>query len=125
LVLFTKQTAMDQPSVQQLFFQHIKNNLPPHLSLVDEIAEILNISVDSAYRRIRAEKPITFEEIQKLSTHYKISLDQFLHLQTDSLIFTGKIVTDPENYFGPYLTNLLQNFIFLNSFEQRHLYFLT
>jgi len=116
---------MNQPSVQQLFFQHIKNSLSPHLSMVDEIADILNISVDSAYRRIRAEKPISFEEIQKLSSHYKISLDQFLHLQTDSLIFTGKIVTDPENYFGPYLTNLLQNFIFLNSFEQRHLYFLT
>jgi len=116
---------MDQPSVQQLFFQHIKNNLPPHLSLVDEIAELLNISNDSAYRRIRAEKPISFEEIQKLCTHYKISLDQFLHLQSDSLIFTGKLVPDPENYFDPYLKNLLQNLIFLNGFEQRHLYFLT
>jgi hypothetical protein len=124
LALFTKQTVMDQPSVQQLFFQHIKNNLPSHLSLVDEIAELLNISNDSAYRRIRAEKPISFEEIQKLSSHYKISLDQFLHLQSDSLIFT-KLVADPENFFDPYLKNLLQNLIYANSFEQKHLYFLT
>jgi plasmid maintenance system antidote protein VapI len=115
---------MDQPSVQQLFFQHIKNNLPPHLSLVDEIAELLNISNDSAYRRIRAEKPISFEEIQKLSSHYKISLDQFLHLQSDSLIFTGKLISVQESFFEEYLKNLLQNLAYLNGFEQRHLYYL-
>ncbi|MDP4129942.1 MAG: hypothetical protein Q8918_07475 [Bacteroidota bacterium] len=116
---------MDQPPVQQLFFQHIKNNLPPHLSLVDEIAELLNISNDSAYRRIRCEKAISFEEIQKLSSHYKISLDQFLHLQSDSLIFSGKLTAAQDNYFEQYLKNLLQNLVYLNQFEHKHLYFLT
>src|SRR4051812_22999193 len=100
---------MDQPSVQQLFFQHIKTSLPPHLSFVDEIGELLNISNDSAYRRIRGEKPISFEEIQKLSSHYKISLDQFLHLQSDSLIFSGRLAMDQEQFFEQYLKNLLQN----------------
>ena len=115
---------MEQP-VQQLFFQHIKNNLAPHLSFVDEISGLLNISNDSAYRRIRAEKPISFEEIQKLSAHYKISLDQFLHLQTDSFVFSGKLANSPGFSFEQYLKNLLQNFMYLNSFEQKHLYFLT
>ena len=115
---------MENPSVQQLFFQHIKNNLPPHLSFVDEIAELLNISNDSAYRRIRAEKPISFEEIQKLSAHYKISLDQFLHLKSDSFIFSGKLIENEDSYYGVYLKNLLENLIFLNGFEYRHLFFL-
>ena len=57
---------MDTISVQQKFFLEIKNQLPSHLSLVDEIADLLNISPDSAYRRIRGEKPIDFEEIKKL-----------------------------------------------------------
>mgnify|MGYP001546903319 FL=1 len=116
---------MGDPSVQQLFFQQIKNSLPPHLSLVDSIAELLNISNDSAYRRIRCEKPISFEEIKKLSLHFKISLDQFLHLQSDSLVFSGKVGKASDNYFEEYLNNLLQNFTYLNSFDQRHLYFLT
>jgi hypothetical protein len=34
---------MEQPGVQQLFFQHIKNNLPPHISLVDEITGSLQV----------------------------------------------------------------------------------
>jgi hypothetical protein len=116
---------MDQYSVQQLFFNHIKNNLPPHLSFVDEIAELLNISNDSAYRRIRCEKPISFDEIQKLSSHFKISLDQFLHLQSDSFIFSGKLPTVPGESFEQYLKNLLQTFTYLNGFENRHFYFLT
>ena len=116
---------MDDPSVQLLFFQQIKDNLPSHLSLVDEIAELLNISNDSAYRRIRCEKPISFEEIRKLSLHYKISLDKFLHLQSDSMVFSGKTAKLSGTYFEEYLKNLLQNLIYLNGFEQRHLYFLT
>ena len=82
---------MDTANAQQLFFQHIKGKLPPHLSIVDEVAELLNISNDSAYRRIRADKPISFEELQKLCVHYKVSLDQFLNLQNDAFIFTGKL----------------------------------
>jgi hypothetical protein len=116
---------MDQPGVQQLFFQHIKNNLPPHLSLVDEIGERLNISNDSAYRRIRGEKPISFEEIQNLCTHYKISLDQFFHLKSDSFIFSGRLSHGSEGYFQAYLQNVLKNMSYLKGFEQKRLYFLT
>jgi plasmid maintenance system antidote protein VapI len=82
---------METSSAQQAFFQHVKGKIPPHISMVDEIAELLNISNDSAYRRIRADKPISFEELQKLCVHYKVSLDQFLNLQSDAFIFTGKL----------------------------------
>ena len=67
---------MEQNSVQVLLFQYIKDLLPPQLSVVDEIAGVLEISTDSAYRRIRSEKPIDLEEIQKLCGHFKISMDQ-------------------------------------------------
>src|SRR4051812_30226628 len=110
---------MEGTGVQQLFFQHIKNNLPPHLSLVDEIAELLAISNDSAYRRIRGEKQISFEEIQKLSSHYKVSLDHFLQLQSDSFIFSGKLNNNSANAFENYLENLLQNFQYVNSFGNK------
>lgn len=115
---------MEITGVQQLFFQHIKVNLPPHLSLVDEVAELLNISNDSAYRRIRVEKPISFEEIQKLCSHYKVSLDHFLHLSNDSFIFSGKLNDNSQHTFEHYLENLLQNFQYVNSFEKKHMYIL-
>ena len=90
---------MEPVGAQQLFLQHIKSLLPPHLSLVDEVAEVLNISNDSAYRRIRGEKPIALEEIKKLCIHFKISLDKFMHLNSDSVLFTGKLADKTNSEF--------------------------
>jgi transcriptional regulator with XRE-family HTH domain len=115
---------METTEVQQLFFQHIKSNLPAHLSMVDEVAEVLNISNDSAYRRIRGEKVIGLEEIQKLCVHYKVSLDQFLHLKSEALIFTGRVNYESETLFEDYLESVYRNLSIINSFEKRHLYFL-
>ena len=56
---------MESAGIQQLFFQKIKENMPAHLSFVDDIAEVLEISNDSVYRRIRFEKPISMEEVGK------------------------------------------------------------
>ena len=50
---------MDTSNIQVLLFQHIKQALPAHVSMVDEIADLLHISNDSAYRRIRGEKEIS------------------------------------------------------------------
>jgi hypothetical protein len=115
---------MEAANTQLFFFCHIKDGLQPHLSLVDEVAQLLNISNDSAYRRIRGEKGISFEELQVLCSHYKISLDQFLHLQSDSFIFSGKLKSLSADPFGDYLADVLQNFRYFNSFAKRHLYLL-
>ncbi|HTQ65496.1 MAG TPA: hypothetical protein VMI12_11915 [Puia sp.] len=115
---------MDQPSVQQVFFQHIKNNLPPHLSLVDEIAELLNISNDSAYRRIRGEKGVSFDELRTLCMHFKISLDQLLYLNSDSIIFSGSNVDSNNHTFDLWLQNVLGLLQYGNSFERREFFFI-
>jgi len=115
---------MESVDVQALFFQHMKAKLPGHLSLVDEVAEFLNISNDSAYRRIRGEKSISFEELQKLCVHYKISLDNFLHLQSDSFIFNGKLNSESENSFDEWIENILALLQLFNSYTRKHVYFL-
>ena len=116
---------MEPTGIQVLFFQHLKAQLPPHLSLVDEIADLLHISKDSAYRRIRAEKPISFEELQKICVHYHLSLDQFLHLQNDSFIFSGKLAASSDTFYEDWIKKLLQDLSFMNTFEQKHLYYIT
>ena len=115
---------MEQNNAQVLFFQQIKTLLPPHLSVADEIAKVLDISTDSAYRRIRGEKPITFDDIQKLSARYKVSVDKLLHLQTNGFIFTGTLGYTSDNFIELYLNNMLQQFEFMRSFDHKHFYFL-
>ena len=114
---------MEPVGAQQLFLQHIKSLLPPHLSLVDEVAEVLNISNDSAYRRIRGEKPIALEEIKKLCIHFRISLDQFMHLNSDSVLFTGKLADKTNFSFDLYLDNFLNEMEMINSFEEKEMYY--
>jgi hypothetical protein len=111
-------------NAQQLFFQHIKEILPQHLSLVDEVAGLLDISNDSAYRRIRGEKAISFEELSTLCAHFKISLDQLLHLKNDTLLFEGKFIDRTNFDFDGYLQGLLQLLLYTSSFQKKDILFL-
>lgn len=115
---------MEQHTIQVKFFQHLKTLLPPHLSLVDEVAELLNISNDSAYRRIRGEKPITLDEMQSLVAKYSISVDQLLHLQSDSYLFSGILLGQDDHAFETWMNNVLKQLYLINSFQHKHLYYL-
>lgn len=112
-------------SVQQIFFQHVKDHLPAHLALVDEVADLLKISTDSAYRRIRGEKPISFEEIRRLCSHFRISLDQLFHLETDTLLFSGKLINQQEFTFDGYLMDILRLLKYINSHAQKEIQFMS
>ncbi len=115
---------MESTGAQQVFFNHIKGLLPPHISFVDEVAEVLNISNDSAYRRIRGEKPIALEEIKKLCIKFKISLDQLLHLNTDSFLFTGRLTNNTNFNFENWLQSCLQVLQTIKSYQPNHMSYL-
>lgn len=115
---------MDTANIQVRFFQHIKSSLPAHVSLVDEIAELLNISNDSAYRRIRGEKDISLPELKTLSTHFKISIDQILQLQSELVVFHAPEINAERINFPEYLKGMLANMKHFNTFKNRKmLYF--
>ncbi|MBS1496448.1 MAG: hypothetical protein JSU03_00535 [Bacteroidetes bacterium] len=115
---------MEANNTQVLFFQHIKSILPAHISFVDEIADLLEISNDSAYRLIRGEKPISLDEMQKLSNHFKLSIDQFLHIKSDSFIFSGGLANAGETIFENWLQSVLKQVTQINSFNHKHMYYL-
>ncbi|MFT3682640.1 MAG: hypothetical protein QM791_20455 [Ferruginibacter sp.] len=114
---------MDTNNPQQAFFNHIKSKLPPHISLVDEVAALLNISNDSAYRRIRNEKPLALDEIQVLCNKYQVSLDQLLQIQTNTVIFSGNKI-DPASFnFNNYLQDVLSNLTLINRLPGAQFYY--
>ena len=115
---------MGAPTKQVLFFQHLKAQLPLHKSMVEEVAEVLGISTDSAYRRIRGEKAIDLEEICKLCSQFHISIDQLLHLPGEAMIFTGKLYSYAPDNFGKWLQDLQQQLELINSFGKKHIYVL-
>jgi hypothetical protein len=115
---------MNQAPTQILLFQHLKAMLPPHLSMADEIADLLEISPDSAYRRIRGEKPITLEELEKICVHYNLSVDQLLHLKSNSFLFSGILTEDRERSFDEWLDHLHKQLSYMVALDQKHVYWL-
>ena len=107
--------------LQTNLFRHIKSILPSNLSFADEIADVLNVSIDSAYRRIRGEKQLSFEELQKLSNHYRISVDKVLDLKTDSVLFNGSFIHSENFNFLKFLDDIYSNLRHMASFEQKEL----
>ncbi|NQU88394.1 MAG: hypothetical protein HQ541_21825 [Mariniphaga sp.] len=89
---------MDQTStIQKAIFNLIKEKLSPNISLVNEIAEVLDLGNDSAYRRIRGDKPLTLEELFKLKSHYGISIDTFFGDTGNSVTFESSLI-EPEKF---------------------------
>ena len=113
---------MNVNEIQQQLFQFIKTRLPAEASVADEVAKLLNISSDSAYRRMRGEKLISFEELHQLCTTYRISLDQLMNIQTGGFSFQGNIVNPKTFGFDQYLTGMLHTLAYFNSFKEKELY---
>lgn len=110
--------------LQQQLFSYLKENLPPHLSLVDELGELLDLSPDSVYRRIRGEKPVTIHELKKICEHYRLSLDQLLQLNTDTVVFRAPDLKRGHYPFIEVLKSMLQQLKYFNSFGKKEMLYL-
>lgn len=115
---------MDKDQIQHRFFQKIKERVPPNLSLVVAVAETLDISNDSAYRRIRSEKQLSLEELQKLSQQFKISLDELLLMQSDSFIFNGRITNSYDFKYDNWLETCVYHLDTIAKYTPHHMYYL-
>lgn len=115
---------MVENELQQQLFSHLRQNLPSHLSLVDELCELLGLSADSVYRRIRGEKPLTLGELKRICDKYRLSVDQLLQLKNESVLFDAPGLNSPPGSFGDYMQGMLRQFQYFNTFADREMYYL-
>jgi transcriptional regulator with XRE-family HTH domain len=115
---------MDASEIQQALFQVIKASIPPNLSATEEIAKVLDVSVDSVYRRMRGEKTISLDELYKLCSYYKISLDQLMNLQIGAFMFRGNFLNNKTFRFEEYLKGSARDLSYINSFGDKEIYYL-
>ena len=115
---------MNATELQQLLFNTIKGKIADHLSAPEEIARLLDVSADSIYRRMRGEKVITLDELQTLCTHYKISLDQLMNIQTGSFLFQGNLLNNETFRYDAYQDSILHTLAYFNSFKEKEYYYL-
>ena len=65
-------------NLNKIVLTKILDIMPENLKPVTLLMEVLDIGKESAYRRLRGEKPFSMEEIYKLSLVLNFSLDEIL-----------------------------------------------
>ena len=114
----------EQESAQSKLMQRIKSGLPGNISLVDEMADLLGVSNDSAYRRIRGETTLSIEEIALICNHFKISFDAFISNNKETagnlnqVNFTYYQLSGHVNTFREYLENMKRDIYTLLKFPE-------
>lgn len=116
---------MPSDHVQEFLFQRIKELLPTSASLTDVVSEVLHVSSDSAYRRIRNETPLVLEEAKELCDHFHLSLDQVLNIKTNSILFENVRINNQQYSYEKYLSDLLKLVQYINSFQRKEVFWLT
>jgi hypothetical protein len=116
---------MPEKQLQDYLFQYIREALPPGRSLVDVVAEVLHISQDSAYRRIRGETLLVLEEARTLCQEYHISLDQLLDRSVNSVVFQSMEHAASVTDFTTYLFGILHELKALNNFQHKSIIYIT
>ncbi|MBT8274218.1 MAG: hypothetical protein KJO77_10450 [Bacteroidia bacterium] len=85
--------------MQDQFIKYLKAQSPDNTSFVEEIAGILDIGYDAAYRRINLKTSLSLEESVILARHYKISLNKLFEVGSQSTII-AELSPRPNNEKG-------------------------
>jgi hypothetical protein len=73
--------------MQEQFIKFLKAKSNDTTSFVDELASVLDVGYDAAYRRINLKTSLSLEETVKLARHYKVSLNKLFEVgDTDSIL---------------------------------------
>jgi len=116
-------STKEATEIQAHFISRFKQVLPPGMGLAEEMADVLDVSIDSAYRRIRGETELTIDEIYRITNKYAISIDEVFSNRGDTVTFAYTKLTDSVKNFEDYLTRLTNHLITINKFENKKIYY--
>ena len=96
----------------------ILNSIPKSIKPIEYLIKILNISKESAYRRLRGEIPFTFGEMSKLSLDLDFSMDELIEKPGESRVLVSMQTTLDEDPSTQFLKRFEQYYKFLLHLEE-------
>ena len=100
---------MEQNKVATLqiqFLNRIKSVIDSDKSIVFELSELLGVSTDSIYRRLRGETWLTIEEISILCKNYNLNFDIITESTSDRANFQYSLMKNVEEYMAHWISVL-------------------
>ena len=89
------------------------------------VSEILHLSNDSAYRRIRNETPLVLQEAKELCEHFHLSLDQVLSIKSNSVLFENIRINNEQYSYKKYLSDITELVKQISSYDRKEIIYLT
>lgn len=74
--------------MQKQFITYLREKSGDNTSFIEEIASVLDIGYDAAYRRVNLKTNLSLEESVILAKHYKISLNKLFEVGSQNNILT-------------------------------------
>ena len=106
---------------QVRFFEKLKQSVPANVSLANDIADLLEISADGAYRRMRGESILSVDEMAKLCIHYKVSPEFLTGSDGAYAMFHFQKMIKDERGFGDYILNILNDLQRIQASNPKHI----
>ena len=115
--------ANNTKNYQEKWNEILSQHVPANISLAKEISELLEVSLDSAYRRLRNDTDYTLTEAAKIANHFNLPLEA-LNNELHSVVSfkTNQLNSDVLSY-KKYLENMLSNVKRMGQSEHSHIYF--
>ncbi|MFM9943849.1 MAG: helix-turn-helix domain-containing protein [Bacteroidia bacterium] len=88
---------------QEKFVAQLKTIVPANISLAEELADILQVSTDSVYRRLRCQSAFSFDEVASISKKFGVSVDGLLNMDSLQVTFNFNPMYEDKSNFGKYL----------------------
>ena len=85
--------------MQEQFIKYLKAETQDNTSFVEEIASVLDIGYDAAYRRVNNKTNLSLEESVILAKHYKISLNKLFEVGNQNTFLT-EVSPRPADFKG-------------------------
>ncbi len=102
--------------IQTTLFKEVRNIYHDKSNFIEEIAEVLCVSTDAAYRRMRGEKRISIDEFALLCKKFNISPNRYISDNSKDVSFVfSTMTTDIFQEYSKYMDGLLTNFEILST----------
>ncbi len=107
-------------TIQSQFLDQIRDLISDKISFVDTLADILKVSRDSAYRRIRGETVLSLDEAKKLCDLFGVSLDVLLSPSVNTSLFHHRALSTTYT-LERWLNSVGSNLTHISSCQQKEM----
>ncbi len=107
---------------QKVLLDRLKKQLGKDEKLVNVLEDTLCISADAAYRRMRSEVILSFDESIKLCKAFGISMDDLFAVNSKQVRFDYRSLNEIDRDFVSYLNSLAMGMKQLSEQPNQHLY---